>query len=60
MSHTIDTRPSGPTRRAWIALATALIAMTATACEKVDCKNIATTGCAGSTLYDVYARPPHD
>jgi hypothetical protein len=43
---------------AGLLLATTLT--TVTACERMDCGNIATTGCAGSTLYDVYTRPGRD
>ena len=42
-------------------LAGLLLIASMTACDNIDCTNIATTGCTGSTLHHVYDdRPPRD
>jgi hypothetical protein len=61
MAPTIDRWPVRATLLVCILLATAL---SVAACEKMDCANIATTGCTGSDLYDnyydYYNRPRRD
>lgn len=62
MAPTIDRWLSGPTLLAWVLLVTTL--MSVTACDPVDCTNIATTGCGGVSMrayYDPYDyRPSRD
>jgi len=55
MAATLDRWPYRLTLLAWL-----LLTATLAACDNVDCTNIATTGCAGSTLYHVYERPGRD
>ena len=55
MAATLDRRSCRLRLLGWLLLITSM-----TACDNVDCSNIATTGCAGSTLYHVYDRPARD
>ncbi len=55
MAATHNRWPYRATLLAWLLLIASM-----TACDNIDCGNIATTGCAGSTLYHVYDRPARD